>query len=64
MPKAHQNKAYKLRKRLRAMQAVLEHPQVKETTKLKRIAELVAGALAGEDARRRKFWGRRLQEFT
>ncbi|SFQ82054.1 hypothetical protein SAMN04515668_4725 [Hymenobacter arizonensis] len=46
------------------MQAVLEHPQVKETTKLKRIAELVAGALAGEDARRRKFWGRRLQEFT
>lgn len=48
-PKFHQNKAYKLRKRLRAILAVLEHPQAKETTKLKRIAELVAVALAGSD---------------
>lgn len=48
-PKFHQNKAYKLRKRLRAILAVLVHPQAKETTKLKRIAELVAVALAGSD---------------
>ncbi|WP_125921416.1 hypothetical protein [Hymenobacter lapidarius] len=48
-PRAHQNKAYKLRKRLRAILAVLEHPQAEETTKLKGIAKLVAGALAGED---------------
>ncbi len=48
-PKSHQNKAYKLRKRLRAILAVLEHPQAKETTKLKSIANLVAVALAGGD---------------
>ena len=49
LPKAHQNKAYKLRKQLRAILAVLEHPQAKETTKLKSIAKLVTGALAGEE---------------
>ena len=48
-PKAHQNKAYRLRKRLRAILAVLQHPQAKETTKLKSIAQLVTGALAGEE---------------
>ena len=48
-PKAHQNKAYRLRKRLRAMLAVLQHPHAKETSKLKRIARLVAGALEGEE---------------
>ena len=48
-PKAHQNKAYRLRKRLRAILAVLQHPQAKETTKLKSIAKLVTGALAGEE---------------
>ena len=48
-PKSHQNKAYKLRKRLRTILAVLEHPQAKETTKLKSIANLVAVALAGGD---------------
>ena len=48
-PKAHQNKAYRLRKRLRAILAVLQHPQAKETTKLKNIAQLVTGALAGEE---------------
>lgn len=47
--KTHQNKAYKLRKRLRAILEVLEHPQAKETTKLKSIAKLVAAALAGND---------------
>ena len=49
LPKTHQNKAYQLRKRLRAILAVLEHPQAKETTKLKRIAELVAGSSELED---------------
>ena len=49
LPKAHQNKAYKLRKRLRAILAVLQHPQAKETTKLKRIAELVVRALGWDD---------------
>ena len=44
LPKVHQNKAYKLRKRLRAILAVLQHPEAKETTKLKRIAKLVVGA--------------------
>ena len=48
-PKAHQNKAYRLRKRLRAILAVLQHPQAKETNKLKHIAQLVTGALAGEE---------------
>ena len=48
-PKFHQIKAYKLRKRLRAILAVLEHPQAKETTKLKSVAKLVALALAGSD---------------
>ena len=48
-PKAHQNKAYRLRKRLRAILGVLQHPQAKETTKLKSIAQLVTGALAGEE---------------
>jgi hypothetical protein len=28
---------------------VLQHPQAKETTKLKSIAQLVTGALAGEE---------------
>lgn len=49
LPKFHQNRAYQLRKRLRAILAVLEHPQAKETTKLKSVAKLVAGALAGSD---------------
>ena len=49
LPKMHQIKAYKLRKRLRAVLAVLQHPQAKETTKLRRIADLVTGALAGEE---------------
>ena len=49
LPKVHQNKAYKLRKRLRAILAVLQHPEAKETTKLKRIAGLVAGALEWGD---------------
>ncbi len=48
-PKSHQKKAYQLRKRLRAILAVLEHPQAKETTKLNRIARLVSGALTGHD---------------
>jgi hypothetical protein len=48
-PKAHQKKAYKLRKRLRAMLVVLAHPQAKETTKLKGIAKLIALALAGSE---------------
>ena len=48
-PRAHQGNAYRLRKRLRAILAALEHPQAKETTKLKSIAKLVAGALTGED---------------
>ena len=57
LPKAHQNKAYKLRKRLRAILAVLQHPQAKETTKLKRIAKLVAGASEWEDDPEREFLG-------
>lgn len=48
-PKAQQEKAYKLRKRLRAMLVVLAHPQAKEATKLKGIAKLIALALAGSD---------------
>jgi len=50
LPKAHQKKAYQLRKRLRAIRVVLAHPKAKETTKLKSIAELVAAALGGGDA--------------
>jgi predicted nuclease with TOPRIM domain len=49
LPKTHQNKAYKLRKLLRAILSVLEHAQAKETTKLKSIAKLVTRALAGDD---------------
>ena len=49
LPKAHQKKAYQLRKRLRAILAVLQHPQAKEATKLNSIAQLVALALAGSD---------------
>lgn len=49
LPAAHQRKAYKLRKRLRVILAVMQHPQAKETTKLKSIAKLVSGALAGSD---------------
>ena len=49
LPKTHQNKAYQLRKRLRAILAVLQLPQAKETTKLRRIAQLATGALAGEE---------------
>ena len=49
LPKAHQNKAYKLRKQLRAILAVMQLPQAKETTKLQRIAQLATGALEGED---------------
>ena len=45
LPKAHQDQAYKLRKQLRAILAVLEHPQAKETTQLKRIAQLVEAGL-------------------
>ncbi|TDN38077.1 hypothetical protein E4631_25045 [Hymenobacter sp. UV11] len=48
-PKFHQNKAYKLRKRLRAILVVLEHPQAKEATKLKNVIKLVVAALAGSD---------------
>jgi len=43
LPKLHQKKSYKLRKRLRAILAVLEHPHAKETANLKSIAKLVAG---------------------
>ena len=49
LPKTHQNKAYKLRKRLRAVLAVLQHPGAKDTTKLRRIANLVTGVLAGAE---------------
>jgi len=49
LPKTHQNQAYQLRKRLRAVLVVLQHPQAKETTRLRRIARLVTGALAGEE---------------
>ncbi|OGX83532.1 hypothetical protein BEN47_17510 [Hymenobacter lapidarius] len=49
LPKTHQNKAYKLRKQLRAILAVLQHPQAKDTTKLKGIAKLVVKALEGQD---------------
>ena len=49
LPKAHQKKAYKLRKQLRAILAVLEHPQAKDTSKLKRIARLIAETLACHD---------------
>lgn len=49
LPKAHQNKAYKLRKQLRTILGVLQHPHAKEASKLQRIAQLVAGALAGEE---------------
>ena len=49
LPKTHQNKYYKLRKQLRAILAVLQHPQAKDTSKLKRIAKLVAEALACQD---------------
>ena len=49
LPKSHQNRAYQLRKRLRAILAVLQHPKAKEATKLKSVAKLVAGALAGSD---------------
>ncbi|OGX90022.1 hypothetical protein [Hymenobacter coccineus] len=48
-PRAHQRKAYNLRKRLRAILAALQHPQAKETTKLKNIAKLVAVALNGNE---------------
>ena len=46
-PKLHQNKGYRLRKQLRAILAVLEHPQAEETAKLIRVTRLVAKALAG-----------------
>ncbi len=55
LPKAHRSKAYKLRKRLRAILAILQHPQAKETTKLKGIAQLVTEALAGEDDPEQEF---------
>lgn len=48
-PKTHQEKAYKLRRRLRGMLEVLAHPQAREATKLKSIAKLIARALAGSD---------------
>ncbi|WP_035566635.1 hypothetical protein [Hymenobacter sp. IS2118] len=48
-PKSHQKKAYQLRKQLRSILAVLEHPEAKEATKLKSITRLVAGALTGGD---------------
>ncbi|WP_019949670.1 hypothetical protein [Hymenobacter aerophilus] len=57
LPKMHQNKAYQLRKRLRAIRAVLEHAQAKDTTKLKRIAELVAAAVAGDEEPVREMLG-------
>ena len=57
LPTGHQNKAYKLRKLLRAILAVLQHPEAKETTKLKRIAELVAGASKWEDDPEQEFLG-------
>ncbi|MET4076478.1 hypothetical protein [Hymenobacter sp. UYCo722] len=59
LPKAHQNKAYQLRKRLRAILAVLEHPQAKESTKLKRIAELVAETSEWEDTPKTEVQGER-----
>lgn len=49
LPKIHQRKTDKLRNRLREILTVLQHPQAKETTKLKSIAKLVAAALAGSD---------------
>ena len=58
LPKTHQNQAYQLRKRLRAILAVLQHPQAKETTKLKGIAQLVTEALAGKTTPNRSFWHR------
>ena len=48
-PRTHHGNAYRLRKLLRAIMLMLEHPQAKDTAKLKRIAKLVAGALDGED---------------
>ena len=48
-PQTHQYKSCQLRKRLRAILAVLKHPQAKDTTKLRRIVQLVTGALAEED---------------
>jgi hypothetical protein len=44
-PKVHQQKAYRLRKLLRTILTVLQHPQAKEMTKLARIAKLVITAL-------------------
>lgn len=49
LPKAHQNNAYKLRKQLRAILAVLQHPQAKDTSKLKRTAKLVAETLEWQE---------------
>ena len=40
-PKSHQNKAYQRRKRLRAILAVLEHPQARETIKFRSCVECV-----------------------
>ncbi|RSK43161.1 hypothetical protein EI291_22125 [Hymenobacter rigui] len=45
LPKEHQQKAYRLRKQLRAMLQVLEHPQAKERTKLARVEQLIRAAL-------------------
>jgi predicted nuclease with TOPRIM domain len=45
LPKQHQQKAYRLRKQLRAMLQVLEHPQAKERTKLARVEHLIRAAL-------------------
>jgi predicted nuclease with TOPRIM domain len=46
LPKEHQQKAYRLRKQLRAMLQVLEHPQAREMTKLTRVEHLIKAALA------------------
>lgn len=45
LPKEHQQKAYRLRKQLRAMLQVLEHPQAREQTKLARVEQLIRAAL-------------------
>ncbi|WBO86818.1 hypothetical protein [Hymenobacter yonginensis] len=46
LPKEHQQKAYRLRKQLRAMLQVLEHPQARERTKLARVEQLIRASLA------------------
>ena len=49
LPRTHQHQAYRLRKRLRAVLAVLHYPHWTEKARLKRIAQIVAGTAAGEE---------------